>query len=87
MGNKERITRLFEATLIGETRIEIISNKRISVEGCYGIQEYTQEVIKINMPKGTLLIMGTDLEICLMQERGITVEGKIISLEFEGGAV
>lgn len=87
MGKKEKISRLFETTQIGETRIEIINDKRISIEGCYGIQEYTQENIKINMPKGTLLIIGIDLEICLMQERGITVEGKIFSLEFEGGTV
>lgn len=87
MSKKERISRLFEASQIGETRIEIIGDKRIFIEGCYGIHEYTQESIKINMPKGTLLIMGANLEICLMQERGITVEGKIISLEFEGGAV
>ncbi len=87
MSKKERISRLFEASQIGDTRIEIIGDKRIFIEGCYGIHEYTQESIKINMPKGTLLIMGANLEICFMQERGITVEGKIISLEFEGGAV
>ena len=87
MGKKERISRLFEASQIGDSRIEIISDKRIFIEGCYGIHEYTRECIKINMPKGSILIMGIELEICLMQERGITVEGKIISLEFEGGAV
>lgn len=87
MGKRERFIRLFEASQIGGTRIEIINDRRISVEGCYGVQEYTQEIIKINMPKGTLLIMGMDMEICLMQTRGITIEGKINSVEFEGGAV
>lgn len=87
MGKKERISRLFEASQIGDSRIEIISDKRIFIEGCYGINEYTSECIKINMPKGSILIIGTDLEICLMKERGITIEGKILSLEFEGGAI
>lgn len=86
MGRGDRISRMFEATQIGETRIEIISDKRITVEGCYGIQEYTEESVKINMPRGTLFIMGVGLEIILMQERGITIEGKLSSLEFEGGA-
>lgn len=87
MGKKERFNRLFETTQIGDTRIEIIGSKRIAVEGCYGIQEYSPESVKVNMPKGTLMILGTELEICLMMERGITVEGKISAIEFEGGAV
>lgn len=84
MDKIKRISRLLETSQIGPTRIEIIGNNRINIEGCYGIQEYNDEIIKVNMPKGFLMIIGFGLEICVMQERSITVEGIIKSLEFEG---
>ncbi len=86
MGRKDKISRILETERIGLTRIEIVNNKTIIVEGCYGISEFGEEMIKVNMPKGTLTILGNNLEICLMEERGVTASGKILSLEFEGGA-
>lgn len=84
MDKIKRLSRLLEASQIGPTRIEIIGNSKIIIEGCYGILEYSDEFIKVNMPKGFLQITGLKLEICVMQERSITVEGIIAAIEFEG---
>lgn len=69
---------------ISDCRIEIFGQSRIVIEGCYGIKEYDSDVIQINMPKNTLIVVGTSLDIVNMGDRSITVHGKIISLEFEG---
>jgi sporulation protein YqfC len=82
-----KISKFIEAGQIGSVRIEIIDNKRITIEGCYGICEYTEEFIKINLPKGTLSVFGGHLQLSLMKEKDVTLEGKISSIEFEGDAV
>ena len=82
-----KISKLLETNQIGGTRIEIFDNKRIIVEGCYGIHEYSNDYVKINLPKGTLTIFGNELQLSLMKERDITLDGNILSIEFEGGAV
>lgn len=87
MDKMQKISKLFETRQVGSTRIEIIDNKRITIEGCYGIQEYVSEYIKINLPKGTLTVFGNDLQLSMMCEKEITLDGKISSIEFEGGAV
>lgn len=86
MDKIRKISKLMETGQIGSTRIEIIDNKRIVIEGCYGIQEYAAEYIKINLPKGTLTVFGSELQLSLMKEKDITIDGKISSIEFEGGA-
>lgn len=87
MDKMRKISNLIEAGQIGSTRIEIIDNKRIVVEGCYGINEYATDYIKINLPKGTLTVFGDGLQLSLMKEKDVTLEGKISSIEFEGGAL
>ncbi|MEE0945459.1 MAG: YabP/YqfC family sporulation protein [Acutalibacteraceae bacterium] len=67
-----------------DNRIEIFGRSSLVVEGCYGIKEYSDEVIQINLSKLTLVVVGSSLEISRMAEEIITIKGKIISLEFEG---
>ncbi len=87
MDKIQKISKLLETNQIGSTRIEIIDNKKIVVEGCYGIQEYANEFIKINLPKGTLTVFGSELFLSLMRDKAITLEGNISSIEFEGGKI
>lgn len=87
MDKISKISKILETGQIGSTRIEMIDNKRMVIEGCYGINEYAAEYIKINLPKGTLTVFGIDLQLSLMREKNITLEGKISSIEFEGGAL
>ena len=73
------------ADMVIGTHIEIFSNKKILIEGCYGINEYNEELVRINLSKGQLLIFGRNLELKNMESKNITVIGIIHSIEFPGG--
>ncbi len=64
------------------SRIEMFSNREISIEGCEGVLEYNDCYLKLNLNKGALIIFGTGLDISAFEGRSITVSGKISSIEF-----
>lgn len=64
--------------------IQIFSNKKIIIEGCYGINEYNSDIVRINLPKGHFLIFGRNLEIKNMEDKTVTVCGVLNSFEFSG---
>ncbi|MBR6391878.1 MAG: YabP/YqfC family sporulation protein [Eubacterium sp.] len=67
-------------------RLELCGNSRCVVEGLKGIVEYTKGKIKIDLGKFSVCFFGDDLYINSFTREGATVEGTIISLEFEGDA-
>ena len=64
--------------------IELFSNKKILVEGCYGIIEYNENFVRINLSKGEVQIFGSKLDIFNMVSDTITVKGNIDNIEFIG---
>lgn len=64
--------------------IELFSNKKLLVEGCYGITEYNENFIIINLSKGEVQIFGSKLELYNMVSDTITVKGNIDNIEFIG---
>ena len=62
--------------------IEINGNRRITVEGYKGILEYEPDRIKLNLGKLGLRILGSGLEILLMQEETIVIQGMIVGVEY-----
>ncbi len=84
MSKIEDIRGIMSDDRLTESRIEIFGRNSIVIEGCYGIKEYSADVIQINMPKGTLIVVGIGLEIKNMSDRCITIHGKIVTIEFEG---
>ncbi len=83
----ERIARELELENIAGVRTEIASNRQITVEGCLGINEYEDTLLRLNLPHGQMLILGSGFEIRSMESSRITISGKIQSLEFIGGSV
>jgi sporulation protein YqfC len=84
MGDKlNKISSILETDQILDSRIEIFGRKKIVIEGCFGIRDYSEEVVSINMSKYTLVIMGDNLSLQNMQQKNITITGKILSIEFE----
>ena len=84
MGDKlNKISSILETDQILDSRIEIFGRKRIVIEGCFGIRDYSEEIVSINMSKYTLVIMGENLSLQNMQQKNITITGKILSIEFE----
>lgn len=71
-----------DANKILGTRIELLSNSEITVEGCLGVMEYTDTYLKLRLLKGSVIILGSDFDITMFEDKRISVTGKISSLEF-----
>ena len=69
-------------TLSGTARIELSGNPRAVVEGCKGILEYEDDVIRLNTASGIIRFMGQNLGMNCLNEDSAVVEGKILSVEF-----
>ncbi len=61
---------------------EIFGNSRINIDGCFGVAEYRDTYIKLRLNKGMLILCGSDFDIVFFENRLITVQGKISSVEF-----
>lgn len=84
---RNKVYDTFDTDSISSTRIELFDRKKVIVEGCYGIKEYSDDIIQINLPRGSLIIVGERLEIVILTGHEITIGGNIISLEFEGNVL
>ncbi|MBO4693633.1 MAG: YabP/YqfC family sporulation protein [Clostridia bacterium] len=62
-------------------RIEIISNREFSLDGCLGIIEYNDVYVRVKVPRGEITVMGVSLDIPIFDGPIITVKGKIHSVE------
>ena len=77
-----RVGTMENANRLLGSRIEMFSNREISVEGCEGVLEYNDCYLKLNLNKGALIIFGSEMDITAFEGRSITVSGKISSIEF-----
>ena len=71
-----------KTVVAGFNHIELFGNREAVVNGCEGILEYSEEKIKINMGKNTILFSGCDM---CMREYGPSrakITGMIASIEF-----
>ncbi|MBO5106488.1 MAG: YabP/YqfC family sporulation protein [Clostridia bacterium] len=63
-------------------QINLKGNREMIIDGCYGIIEYSDCLISINIGNSTLKLMGFDFTISDYSESNITVKGVIKSIEF-----
>lgn len=84
-GLSERVEKVLElpvGSLTGAARIEMTSNRRAVVEGCQGIVEYADDVVRMQTGSGLIRFTGRSLSISCLTEDSAVVEGIILSLEF-----
>ena len=62
--------------------INLKGNREIIIDGCYGIIEYSDCLISVNIGNATLKLMGFDFCISDYSELNIIVRGNIKSIEF-----
>lgn len=72
----------FDALSSGITQIELLSNTEAVVEGCNGILEYDDNVIKIAIHKMQVRFSGMDLSIKSLNSESIIIQGQISGIEF-----
>lgn len=63
-------------------QINLKGNREVIIDGCYGIIEYSDCLISVNIGKSTLKIIGCDFSISDYSESNIIVKGIIKSIEF-----
>ncbi len=68
--------------ILGGTHTEIYSNKKLIIEGCFGIVDYQENYIKLKLKKGFLTLTGNDFLILSFDEEKIDINGTIITIEF-----
>lgn len=71
------------SVLLNGSRIEIIGNGKMFIEGKYKIIEYTSELVKLKLSKKNLVILGEKLQIGSVEREGFIIMGKILNIQFE----
>lgn len=69
---------------MGLPRIEIVGDRRVTVENHKGIVEYSDTLMRIACGRLQLRITGAGLELCALSLSEVSVTGKIISVEYIG---
>ena len=64
------------------THYEMNSNREVIIEGCNGILQYDENIIKVNMDKMITSFYGRNLSIKCLSSDSLIVEGFITSIEF-----
>ena len=78
----DRLFRLPPGTMGSASRIEMLGNHELAVEGCKGVLEYDESVIRFNLGHRQLKIVGRNLSIRVMERYYAEVEGYLTQIEF-----
>ncbi len=70
-------------TLTKGAQVVLSSNKEAMVEGCKGVLEYSEELIRLSTGSSIIRFMGRDLEIKSLSPGQAVIKGFILSVEFE----
>ncbi len=62
--------------------LEVFESGELIAEGCMGVLLCSENQIKLNMGKKTLLVTGTELVISNMFGQSICIHGRLLSFEF-----
>ena len=73
----------FNESIVNDFRVEMNSNKEITIEGKICVYEYKSEYIKLHLKKGYITVTGADFDILNYETDSITFKGIIKSVELE----
>ena len=65
-----------------QTHYEFNSNKEIIVEGCKGILQYEENIVRLNMKNMITIFCGKKLSIKCLTEDSLIITGFITTVEF-----
>ena len=66
----------------GVPSLELTGNREMTVEGCRGVLEYDEDVVKLNLGKMILQVRGRDLNIKGLTDDAAVLEGYFLSIDF-----
>lgn len=73
---------ILSGELLSGAHIEMYSNKKLIIEGCYGIEDYQNNYIKLKIKKGYITLTGNDFLILSFDDEKIDIKGDFLNLEF-----
>lgn len=82
---KEKVTRFLEIPqeIVGDaSRLSVVENKMVFLEGKNKIEDYYSHFIKIKTSKHTIIIDGKNMELKGMEDRELVIEGDILNISF-----
>jgi len=65
-----------------QNQVIIRSGREVLVEGCRGIIEYSDTLIRVSVGQQALSVIGCDLSVSNMFSHNILIIGRISSVEF-----
>ncbi len=78
----EQALELPPGVLSGSARLELTGNRQVVVEGCRGIQEYEEGLIRLSTSSGIIRFMGRGLIMNRLTDDCAVITGYILSVEF-----
>ena len=84
-GLKSAVSKTFDIpmeTFSNVSQLDILSNKEALLEGCKGILEYDDNIIRISGHKMEIKFTGEGLTLKCLTTENIMITGKIWSVEF-----
>ena len=70
------------ATALGSSHFEMNGNREIIVEGCRGILQYDENIVKISVKGMSVAFFGRNLSIKCMDFDSLVITGFVTSIEF-----
>ncbi len=83
--NKEKNSiksKLLSEMLADEPKIEMLGNREIIIDGCRGVVEYTENLIKLSLGENVLSILGDNLLIKSFDSSIGVISGQISEISF-----
>lgn len=77
------VLQLPAAVIAGVAHMEVSGNHGVVLEGCGGIIEYTDDVVRVKTGKSITKFNGKNLEIKCIQIDSLIIQGFITSIEFQ----
>lgn len=68
--------------LLGMAHFELSGNREVIIDGCRGILEYDENLIRLNAGKLSVRFTGRGLTIRNLKRDSVIIEGFIASVEF-----
>ena len=65
--------------------VEIVGRSRILIENHQGISTYSPDEIQVLVPKGSVLIKGSDLHLLQMCKAQLVICGDVAGVQLLGG--
>lgn len=62
--------------------MEVLGNSRIVLDGCKGVLDYGESLVRIGLAKGTVQFCGDNLCFKALNNGQAIIEGNIITIEF-----